>query len=106
MNPFEVVNLCYYGIFIDNVWLSGGSAGIPGLKERVEADLRCVRPFMSSIGVHVVDNPAYSSWIGARNWWTAADRTSAAITKKEYDEHGGDFLREHSLSNTFYPTPK
>lgn len=91
---------------LDNVWLCGGSAGIPGLKERVEADLRCVRPFKSRISVHVVDDPAYSGWIGARNWWITEDRTSSALTKKDYDEFGGEFLREHSLSNKFYPTPK
>lgn len=76
------------------------------MKGRVEIDLRSVRPFKSAIDVNVVDNPAHSSWIGARSWWTEDDRTSAVITKSDYEERGGEYLKEHTLSNKYYPTPQ
>lgn len=92
-------------MFSENVLLTGGCACIPGIRDRVEADLRSVRPFKSEINVTVSSDPVYSSWMGAKQWLLQPDSKKAAITKAMYEETGGDYLAEHSLSNRFYATP-
>lgn len=79
---------------------------IPGIKERVEVELRSCRPFQSEIGVKLAANPVYGSWQGAKHFINHSPHaTEAVITKAMYDEYGGEYLREHSLSNLFFPTP-
>lgn len=85
--------------------LTGGCARIPGIRERVEADLRCCHPFESDINVSLAPDPVYGGWKGARQWYTDADRSQYAITKAMYEEFGGEYLIEHALSNKCYKTP-
>lgn len=91
--------------FVDNVLLTGGCAGIAGIRDRVEADLQCCRPFQSKICVKIASDPAFGSWKGARKWCMDADRSEYAMTKAKYEEFGGDYLFEHQISNRFYRTP-
>ena len=90
---------------LDNIFLTGGCAGIPGLLERVEADLRASRPFKSDITIRLASDPVNGSWKGARQWYVDADRSKYAITKAMYDEFGGEYFIEHELSNGYYKTP-
>ncbi|XP_067942713.1 actin-related protein 5-like [Watersipora subatra] len=88
-----------------NVLLTGGCACIPGIRERVEADLRSCRPFQSEIRVKLASDPVNASWKGARKWYNDANRAQFACTKAMYEELGGEYFIEHELSNAFYKTP-
>lgn len=88
-----------------NIILTGGSACIPGLRDRVEAETRAVRPFKSEIGVTLAEDPVYGSWKGACDWLKTDNCRKTAITKSMYDELGGEYLLEHPISNKFYATP-
>ena len=43
------------------------------------------------------------SWRGASWWASNQDNRCHFISRTDYQEMGGDFLREHIASNTFVP---
>ncbi|KAG1929070.1 actin-related protein 5 [Pimephales promelas] len=89
---------------VKNVFLTGGNLQYPGLKERVQRELLAIRPFQSHFQVCVASRPALDAWFGAREW---ALRNPAEdqgwISRQDYEENGGEYLREHCASNTFIP---
>ncbi|XP_071820810.1 actin-related protein 5-like [Apostichopus japonicus] len=92
---------------VQNVYLTGGLAAYPSMVERVEAELRAVRPFQSTFKVTKAADPALDAWKGAAKWSMDPNLMSeGSITKADYLEKGGEYLKEHSASNTYYPTAK
>ncbi|GJQ83179.1 Arp5 [Trypoxylus dichotomus] len=89
-----------------NIVLVGGLANLPGLKERVHSDLVSIRPFKSFSAVSVLPNSTLSSWYGAKMWSHTEEFKETLITRQEYDEFGGDYLKKHKSSNFYCPTPK
>ncbi|XP_067299168.1 actin-related protein 5 [Pseudorasbora parva] len=89
---------------VKNVFLTGGNLQYPGLKERVQRDLLAIRPFQSHFKVSLASRPALDAWFGACEW---ALRNPAEgqgwISRQDYEENGGEYLREHCASNTFIP---
>lgn len=80
---------------------------IPGIRDRVLADLRCCRPFKSELSVKIAKKPVFGSWMGARQWFNDSNQAKDAfMTKAMYEEFGGEYFVEHTLSNRFYPTPE
>lgn len=54
--------------------------------------------------VQLASNPVLDAWYGARDW--ALDHLGddqVWITRKEYEEKGGEYLREHCASNIYVP---
>ena len=47
-----------------NIVLTGGGSMIPGLKTRIETDLKAQIPHLT-VKVYDLKNPLYSSWLGA-----------------------------------------
>lgn len=77
-------------LLYSNILLTGGSANIPGLRERL---IRCVRaycPAYYDVNVFLPDNPTTHAWYGGKVVATQhADLCrQLAVTKKEYDESG------------------
>lgn len=89
-----------------NVVLTGGLANMSGLKERLQADLVCCRPFQSFSQVQVIANPTLSGWHGARKWGKSADFRRSQVSRKEYEEYGSEYFKTHLASNVYCPTPK
>lgn len=57
-----------------------------------------------TLQVRLASNPVLDAWYGARDW--ALNHLSddeAWITRKDYEEKGGEFLREHCASNVYVP---
>lgn len=91
-------------ILVQNVFLTGGNVMYPGMKARVEKELLEMRPFQSSFQVQLASNPVLDAWYGARDW--ALDHledSGAWVTRKDYEEKGGEYLKEHCASNTYVP---
>lgn len=89
---------------VQNVFLTGGNVMYPGMKARVEKELLEMRPFQSSFQVQLASNPVLDAWYGARDW--ALDHledSGAWVTRKDYEEKGGEYLKEHCASNTYVP---
>jgi hypothetical protein len=51
-------------------------------------------------------NFSLDAWLGMRKWVSnIADLTSTSTTRQDYDEKGGEYLKEHQMSNQYIPTP-
>eukprot|EP00064_Thunnus_orientalis_P019559 superscaffoldBa00004946_g19682 len=95
---------------VSNVFLTGGNMQYSGMKERVERELRAMRPFQSHFKVTMASRPALDAWYGARDWalehLPAGGGGGAAegwISRQDYEEKGGEYLSEHCASNLFIP---
>ncbi|XP_069035606.1 actin-related protein 5 isoform X1 [Lepisosteus oculatus] len=92
------------GALAGNVFLTGGNLQYPGMKERVERELLAIRPFQSHFQVTLASRPALDGWYGAREWALRhAGGEEGWVTRKDYEEKGGEYLSEHCCSNTFIP---
>lgn len=50
----------------------------------------------------VIGNPQLDAWYGAREFAVAeANFESLSLTRADYDEKGGEYLREHLTSNVY-----
>ncbi|XP_050975850.1 actin-related protein 5 isoform X2 [Labeo rohita] len=87
-----------------NVFLTGGNLQYPGLKERVQRDLLTIRPFQSHFKVSLAQRPALDAWYGACEWaLTNSAEAQGWISRHDYEENGGEYLKEHCASNIFIP---
>nr|XP_042906536.1 actin-related protein 5 isoform X2 [Parasteatoda tepidariorum] len=90
----------------ENVFITGGCANLPLIKERVEAELLSIRPFKSNFTVQLADDVMLDAWKGAKKWATSNDNLKKfSITRQEYEEKGGDYLKEHTCSNHYVNLP-
>ena len=83
----------------NNVFVTGSMARCPGFQERLESDLRQVRPFKSSLKVTKAKNPDIDAWKGAAKLTKHSSHSSLFHTKQEYDENGSHYFAEHSCGN-------
>lgn len=57
-----------------------------------------------SIQVHLASSPVLDAWYGARDWAVEyMTREEGWITRKDYEEKGGEYLKEHCASNVYVP---
>lgn len=90
---------------VNNVFLTGGSATFPGLLGRLERELREIRPFGSSFQVNIAKNPNLDAWYGARDFGLNSNLKNYLVTRKEYEEKGGEYFKEHPMSNMYHKSP-
>jgi len=89
----------------DNVFITGGVARLPGLAERLERELRQMRPFQSSFRVSVAGSPSLDAWRGARAAASCSSQQLQLVTRQLYLDCGAEYLAEHALSNSYCATP-
>lgn len=91
-------------MLVQNVFLTGGNMMYPGMKVRIEKELLEMRPFQSSFQVQLASNPVLDAWYGARDWaLDHLDDDAVWVTRKDYEEKGGEYLKEHCASNVYVP---
>lgn len=57
-----------------------------------------------SIQVHLASSPVLDAWYGARDWAVEyMSREEGWISRKDYEEKGGEYLKEHCASNVYVP---
>ena len=62
-------------------------------KERLERELLALRPFQSPFSVSTARNPVLDAWYGARQWALSPELATASVTRAEYEEKGGEYLK-------------
>eukprot|EP00051_Salpingoeca_urceolata_P003012 m.54483 g.54483 ORF g.54483 m.54483 type:complete len:785 (+) comp12465_c0_seq2:47-2401(+) len=83
-----------------NIFLTGGGALYPGLKERIEREVRMIRPFGSKLNVRVARDPLLDPWHGAAQFARRPDfASSLSFSRAQHLECGPDYLVEHAASN-------
>ncbi|XP_057325666.1 actin-related protein 5 [Microplitis mediator] len=88
-----------------NVFLTGGTARFPGVLERLNRELQEIRPFKSNFKINIAKNPSLDSWYGARDFGTNENLPEFLVTRQEYEEKGGEYLKQHSASNIYTKSP-
>lgn len=90
---------------VANVFLTGGCSSLPGLEARLRRELQEMRPFNSKFNVTSASNASLDAWHGARSFAASDDFPRYSLCRQDYDEQGGDYLKEHIASNIYYPSP-
>lgn len=87
----------------NNVWLTGGNANIPGLRERIVQEFTEFLPSKTPFAVNISDDPSLDAWRGMSKFGqNKVVFDKAAITRKEYEEYGPEYIKEHNLGNCSY----
>ena len=91
-----------------NIFITGGNTYYPFLKERIYHDIRSYLPVDANINVLRAENPVLDAWKGARLFFNDTYnlngnknnlRHNIYITKKEYEEYGVEYFKEHFCGN-------
>ncbi|XP_072753386.1 actin-related protein 5 [Anoplolepis gracilipes] len=90
---------------VSNVFLTGGPTAFPGLLERLKRELREMRPFGSNFQVNIAKNTSLDAWYGARDFGLSGNLPEYLVSRKEYEEKGGEYFKEHLTSNTYTRSP-
>uniref|UniRef100_A0A1B6L6D3 Actin-related protein 5 n=1 Tax=Graphocephala atropunctata TaxID=36148 RepID=A0A1B6L6D3_9HEMI len=90
---------------VNKVFLTGSCALIPGISARINKELQEMRPFKSTFSVQIASDPALDAWMGARDFALDPYVLDKCISRQEYLEKGGEYLKEHDASNMFCPSP-
>jgi actin-related protein 5 len=88
-------------MFSQCIYVTGGSSLIPGFKDRLHKELTALLPFREPFQI-VTPYPAdtrLEPWKGMAAWSRTAEAKKAAVTRAEWSEKGGDYLKEHSWGN-------
>ncbi|KAF6137826.1 hypothetical protein GIB67_040534 [Kingdonia uniflora] len=83
-----------------SILMTGGSCLFPGMAERLETDIRKIRPFGASIKVLRASDPILDAWRGAATYAAAPQFSMQTFSKQDYYEKGEDWLRGYRFSYT------
>ncbi|KAK3049384.1 Actin-related protein 5 [Extremus antarcticus] len=86
---------------LKDVFLTGGYALFQGFEERLREELRAVLPFEVALGVRKAQDPVLDAWKGAAKWAEGEGRGQGFVTREEWQEMGGEYMKEHRLGNVF-----
>ena len=89
----------------NNVFLTGGPTQIPGFRERMNKELLEMRPFQSKFSISLAKQPSLNAWLGAKKFCLSNDFDNYLLTYEDYQEKGGDYIKEHFASNFYVPLP-
>ncbi|KAI7565199.1 actin-like ATPase domain-containing protein, partial [Hortaea werneckii] len=86
---------------LKDVFITGGYSLFQGFEERLRSELRAVLPTEVELGVRKAKDPVLDAWRGAAKWAATPQSRQAFVTKKEWEEKGGEYIKEHNLGNVF-----
>jgi len=88
---------------LKNVFITGGNAMYPNFKERLLRDIQPIIPVDTKLSVLMANNPILDAWHGASKWANNTEQFQrASVTKLDYEEKGGEFLKEYFASNRVF----
>ena len=86
---------------IQTIFVTGGFSSLPGFSNRIFTSLRSILPVGASFQVKRAENPLLDAWRGAAMIAKQSGYKRYAVTRKEYEEYGGEYIKEHGLGNIF-----
>lgn len=88
---------------VNNTWLTGGNSRIPGTRERIVKEFTQFLPVQTQLAVYQSINPSLDAWNGMVKLGNNRELyTKSSISKKDYEEFGPDYIKEHQLGNVNY----
>ncbi|KAF2712374.1 actin-like ATPase domain-containing protein [Pleomassaria siparia CBS 279.74] len=86
---------------LKDIFLTGGNTMFQGFEERLMKELRAVLPAEQDLRVRRAGDCVLDAWRGAAKWAGKRENRGAFVTKAEYMEKGGEYLKEHDLGNAY-----
>ena len=86
---------------LKDVFITGGYSLFKGFEERLKDELQAVLPAEIQLGVRKARDPVLDAWKGAASWANSGEISKAYISKEEYLEKGGDYIKEHNMGNIY-----
>lgn len=86
---------------LKDVFITGGYALFKGFEERLRDELRAVLPADVQLGLRRAKDPILDAWKGAAKWASTSESRNAFVSREEWLEKGGDYIREHNLGNVY-----
>ena len=86
---------------LKDVFITGGYALFQGFEERLRDELRAVLPADVQLGLRRAKDPILDAWKGAAKWASTSESRQAFVSREEWLEKGGDYIREHNLGNVY-----
>lgn len=99
LNVFKTMTFEEQKLLAGNIFITGGFAKTPYLKERLYNDLRMNLNCNIEININIAEDPELDAWKGARDFHINPDNQKYFITKENYNECGYDYFKEHNCSN-------
>ena len=90
---------------IRDIFITGGFGSLEGLDSRIERELRAVLPTGSTLRVRKAGDVKLDAWKGASKWFREMDQSGRGgnlLTKRVWEECGGEYLIEHEMGNVPY----
>jgi actin-related protein 5 len=84
-----------------DIFLTGGNTLFEGFEERLRKELRAVLPAEQDIRVRRAKDCVLDAWRGAAQWAGKRESRANFVTRAEYLEKGGEYLKEHGLGNAY-----
>ena len=86
---------------LKDIFLTGGNTLFQGFEDRLRKELRAVLPADATLRVRKAKDSILDAWRGAAKWSNQANSRHAFVTRAEFLEKGGDYLKEHNLGNAY-----
>lgn len=83
----------YRDDILKDIFLTGGNTTFQGFEERLQNELRAVLPADAQLRVRKADDPVLDAWKGAAKWASEAANRSNFITRADFMEKGGDYIK-------------
>ncbi|KAF2398253.1 actin-related protein, ARP5 class, partial [Trichodelitschia bisporula] len=81
-----------------DVFVTGGNTLFEGFEGRLRGELRAVLPMEESVRVRGAGDKVLDAWRGAAGWAAQGGRRGW-VTRQEWSEKGGEYIREHECGN-------
>ncbi|KAK7997094.1 O-methyltransferase- family 2 [Apiospora arundinis] len=87
--------------FLRDVFLTGGNTLFDNFDDRLRQGLTALLPVDSPLKLRRADNAILDAWKGAAGWVGSSGYKAATVTRAEWLEKGGDYIKEHELGNSY-----
>jgi actin-related protein 5 len=84
---------------LKDIFLTGGNTLFQGFEDRLRKELRAVLPAEQTIQVRGAKDRVLDAWRGAATWAAKKESRANFITRAEFMEKGGEYIKEHALGN-------
>jgi actin-related protein 5 len=84
---------------LKDIFLTGGNVAFQGFEERLRTELRAVLPAEAPLRVRTAQDPSLDAWRGAAKWSKQASSKTAFVTRADFMEKGGDYIKVSLFNN-------
>ena len=79
-------------LLLRNIYLSGGTSLLPGLKERLKAEISALAPSGNTVEIHASENCQHAAFLGGAVLAGLSSFSDSVITQDEWNSKGADAL--------------